>query len=775
MDVFNAENKYRQYYFHCAKESHRFFYPISRKIEFIEVYSVLNKRVNMKFLQSVVITPILLFTLYLMLNSYSTGIIGQAVAGCTCHSSIASASTTVNITGLPASGYTNGTVYPITVQVTNTIITPASPFGLRDGFDLLASAGSFTAITGTTLNGATEIRHNTPKAPVSGTASWTFNWTAPATGSAAITFNLAGNATNGNNNSSGDQWNKITLTLVKQLPLGVSAAITTPITCNGGTTTINATALNGVSPFQYQINGGAFQTISSFPLKPAGTYTVVAKDATNATASTILTVTQPAAITINSVLSNSPACVGGTNGSITMSASGGTGSKTYSISPLGPQTNTTGIFSTLSAQSYTVTVLDANSCSVTTQIIVSNPAPLIVTASNVSACAGHPVTLNGSPAGGTFSVANPYTGPSTTYTYTYTNGSGCSATSSPATITINPVSSSTIVNAAGGSVCETRNQLNGTLEYTNSNCELIGKINANSLGNTDFCAGFLPGFPTWNGEPYAGRVYSIVPTTQPASSASVCLYYTTTDLATAGISSNADISITKVGGNGILGGTGTVTEILNSSMIINSLAGGIREVCFPVTSFSSFYLHSKNLNNVPLPVDLIAWDVKENGHSDWIEWETGMEFQNNYFVVEVSMDGLHFNELAQIPSLAIHGNSVQHLTYQYTNGNPMPGLNYYRLKQVDIDGHCTYSEIKMVQHQQLSGSYHWFPNPSTGPIWMVADQPYDVRIYAVNGQLVGEWKGVQNQEFNLDTPGLYIINMYKNGILQSVQKLTIQK
>ncbi|HNB82610.1 MAG TPA: T9SS type A sorting domain-containing protein, partial [Chitinophagaceae bacterium] len=123
----------------------------------------------------------------------------------------------------------------------------------------------------------------------------------------------------------------------------------------------------------------------------------------------------------------------------------------------------------------------------------------------------------------------------------------------------------------------------------------------------------------------------------------------------------------------------------------------------------------------------------------------------------------------------IHGNSVQHLTYQYTNGNPMPGLNYYRLKQVDIDGHCTYSEIKMVQHQQLSGSYHWFPNPSTGPIWMVADQPYDVRIYAVNGQLVGEWKGVQNQEFNLDTPGLYIINMYKNGILQSVQKLTIQK
>ncbi|HKR05572.1 MAG TPA: T9SS type A sorting domain-containing protein [Bacteroidia bacterium] len=65
--------------------------------------------------------------------------------------------------------------------------------------------------------------------------------------------------------------------------------------------------------------------------------------------------------------------------------------------------------------------------------------PPVVTAGNVSGCAGSAIALSGSPAGGNFSVANPYTGPGTTYTYSYTDGNGCSATSAPANITVNPL------------------------------------------------------------------------------------------------------------------------------------------------------------------------------------------------------------------------------------------------------------------------------------------------------------------------------------------------
>ncbi|HNB80816.1 MAG TPA: hypothetical protein PLP14_01890, partial [Chitinophagaceae bacterium] len=59
-----------------------------------------------------------------------------------------------------------------------------------------------------------------------------------------------------------------------------------------------------------------------------------------------------------------------------------------------------------------------------------------VTATSATTCEGIPLTLNGSPSGGIFSVPNPYTGPSASFTYTFTDGNGCSNTSSPATITI---------------------------------------------------------------------------------------------------------------------------------------------------------------------------------------------------------------------------------------------------------------------------------------------------------------------------------------------------
>ena len=66
---------------------------------------------------------------------------------------------------------------------------------------------------------------------------------------------------------------------------------------------------------------------------------------------------------------------------------------------------------------YTYTYTDGNGCTNTSAAanITVNPLPT-VTASDVSGCAGSSIALSGTPAGGTWSVANPYTGPSTTYT-----------------------------------------------------------------------------------------------------------------------------------------------------------------------------------------------------------------------------------------------------------------------------------------------------------------------------------------------------------------------
>jgi hypothetical protein len=119
---------------------------------------------------------------------------------------------------------------------------------------------------------------------------------------------------------------------------------------------------------------------------------------------------------------------------------------------------------------YTHTLVGANAqgCDSTVTLnLTINPLP-VVTAGDVSACAGNSVNLIGSPAGGTFSVANPYSGPSTTYTYTYTDGNGCTNTSAPANIYMTaapPVTGINMSNVGGNSATVNWNGIPGLVWY----------------------------------------------------------------------------------------------------------------------------------------------------------------------------------------------------------------------------------------------------------------------------------------------------------------------
>jgi hypothetical protein len=365
--------------------------------------------------------------------------------------------------------------------------------------------------------------------------------------------------------------------------------------------------------------------------------------------------------------------------------------------------------------------------------------------------------LIGSPVGGTFSVPNPYTGPSTNYTYTYTNGSGCTNTSSPSAIAVNPVTASNIVLTGTGSVCETLNQISGANLYSNSSCQLITNISASGLGSTISCINFLPGTPVWNGEPYANRVYSITPTTQPTTTATVCLYYTPSDLAAAGITADTNISITKVGGNGILGGPGLVTEILNSNMTINTLSGGNKEVCFPVSSFSSFYLHSKNPNNVALPVSVINFRGKILANSDLIEWTSISEINHQYFNLQHSKDGINFTSIGKIKSNALGHNSNEPIEYSFLNQHPEQGFNFYKLEQVDINDQVTYSNLISLYRSVYDDQIQIYPNPSEGEFNINIHSPMSFTIYDLNGREILKSESKYDFKFKLSDKGVYMI------------------
>jgi hypothetical protein len=124
-----------------------------------------------------------------------------------------------------------------------------------------------------------------------------------------------------------------------------------------------------------------------------------------------------------------------------------------------------------------------------------------------------------------------------------------------------------------------------------------------------------------------------------------------------------------------------------------------------VTTFSPWTLSG---NNAPLPVELLNFSAQPNdeGNID-LYWETASETNNDYFAIQRSEDGINFLQIGQVPGV---GTSQTLNKYMYTDGDPLSGRSYYRLRQVDFDGMYEFSDIVRVDLEarlRLTA----FPNP----------------------------------------------------------------
>lgn len=166
--------------------------------------------------------------------------------------------------------------------------------------------------------------------------------------------------------------NVITMT-VNPAP-SISAVVNSNVSCNGandGSATVSVAS--GASPYSYYWTGGATSATASS--LSAGTYTVTVTDANGCTATTSVTITEPAQLAASASY-NDATCSTGTDGSASVSASGGTTPYSY----LWSNSATTASISNLSSGTYTVTVTDANNCQQTASVTITRPACCNVTA-----------------------------------------------------------------------------------------------------------------------------------------------------------------------------------------------------------------------------------------------------------------------------------------------------------------------------------------------------------------------------------------------------------
>ena len=116
-------------------------------------------------------------------------------------------------------------------------------------------------------------------------------------------------------------------------------------------------------------------------------------------------------------------------------------------------------------------------------------------------------------------------------------------------------------------------------------------------------------------------------------------------------------------------------------------------------------------NLVALPVKLIDFKLSQANGQVQVSWSTSSESNSDYFIVERSSDAQVFTEAGRVKAA---GNSSIPKSYAYTDLNPVDGMNYYRLKQVDIDGNIAIHGIRSINIMAYSGHMLLYPSPATG-------------------------------------------------------------
>ncbi len=164
---------------------------------------------------------------------------------------------------------------------------------------------------------------------------------------------------------------------------GITAQIDVQVnvSCFGGNDgSVTVSASGSVSPYQYSNDGGAtFQASGTFGGLTAGNYTVIAEDANGCQFPVAVAITEPTAVVGSLDATVDVLCNGGNNGSLTVSASGGTSPYQYS-SDGGTTFQASGTFGTLAQGSYTITIEDANGCQTTVNATINEPPALDLTA-----------------------------------------------------------------------------------------------------------------------------------------------------------------------------------------------------------------------------------------------------------------------------------------------------------------------------------------------------------------------------------------------------------
>jgi hypothetical protein len=184
------------------------------------------------------------------------------------------------------------------------------------------------------------------------------------------------------------------------------------------------------------------------------------------------------------------------------------------------------------------------------------------------------------------------------------------------------------------------------------------------------------------------------------------------------------------------------------------------------------------ISNGVLSVSLKSFEAKlKTPFEALIRWSTSSEVNSKEFIVEKSTDA---SKWVVLQSIAAKGNSNSESYYSIVDKQLSTGTNYYRLKQVDVDGKSVYSETVTILNK-TKNKITVYPNPAIANATLytsdVIGSNRSVQLYNMNGALLQNLRsnGSNVLQFSTDhlSPGLYLIRIIENG--KTIEQVSLMK
>ena len=220
--------------------------------------------------------------------------------------------------------------------------------------------------------------------------------------------------------------------------------------------------------------------------------------------------------------------------------------------------------------------------------------------------------------------------------------------------------------------------------------------------------------------------------------------HTLTFAPSGGVSWTAGKTLTITGWTGSFNSTTGTAGKIKTHTTTDLTAPQLAQIRFLNSGDSKYYTAAQLVGtgevvataSVVLPIELLSFNAQLKNNVVELHWQTATETNNDYFVIERSVDGKVWEAIDTVKGA---GTSLTLLNYLLVDENPLSGTSYYRLKQVDFDKNFSYSDIAVVNFEGFKIEA-LFPNPSDGNINLVMkssiEAPIDLTIYNAIGQMI---------------------------------------